>query len=140
MHGPVGVAGVFGAKGSGDSRRLLGHVVHQERPLHAGRLPAAVDTLDELLLAVPRAAGLQFEPTVGWHFYGSDVCLQARGRGLAAVALDAPCSHNTRNNWYPSGFAESGAIFARKWADRLPLATPCILVEEDGNLRLPPKA
>jgi SAM-dependent methyltransferase len=140
MHGVVGVAGVFGARGAGDESRLIGHVVHQERPLRAGKLPAAVDTLDELLLALPRQVGLRFEPAVGWHFYGSDLCLQARRSRLAVVALDAPCSHNTRNNWYPPGFSESGAAFARKWADALPLATPCILVDADGSLRLPPNA
>jgi hypothetical protein len=138
--GPAGVAGVFGAKGAGERRRLLGHVVHQERPLRAGRLPAAVDTLDELLLAVRRDTPLRFEPSLGFHFYGSDICLQARRRGQAVVAVDAPCSHNTRNNWYPEGFADSGAVFARKWSAELPLATPCILVEADGSLRLPPKA
>lgn len=135
--GPVGVAGVFGARGSGDGRRLLGHVVHQDRPLNAGNLPAVVDTLDELLLAVPRGTPLTFDPALGFHFYAADLCLAARRKGLSAVALDAPCSHNTRSNWYPTGFAESGAAFATKWATALPVATPCIHIEASGALRIP---
>ncbi len=138
--GPLGVAGVFGSRGAGERQHLVGHFVHQYRPHDSGGLPARVDTLDELLLAVPRGTPLRFEPSLGWHFYGSDICLAARRQGLAAVALDAVCYHNTRTDWYPEGFAESGAVFARKWADALPLATPCIFVEADGRLRVPPGA
>lgn len=134
MHGPLGVCGVFAARGVGPARRFIGHVVHQDRLLNTGRLPEAVDTLDEMLLAVPRGTPLRFEPSLGFHFYGADACLAARQAGLKVVALDALCYHNTRSNTYNPSFLESGDVFARKWSDILPVATPCVTVEAQGKL------
>jgi hypothetical protein len=71
--------------------------VDRERGLREpGPLPARVASPDELLLAVPRYTPLRFDPALGFHCYGADIALQARRRGLAAVAVDAPCPHNTR--------------------------------------------
>ena len=50
-------------------------------------LPAQVATLDELLLIVKRDSGLRFDPELGFHLYGADICLQAIEQGLAVVAL-----------------------------------------------------
>jgi SAM-dependent methyltransferase len=136
IHGPVGVCGVLAARGVGADRRILGHVVHQDRLLNAGRLPAAVDTLDELLLALPRGTPLRFDPSLGFHFYGADACLAARRAGLNVVALDALCYHNTRSNGFVPAFYESGEVFARKWSDSLPVATPCATVEPGGKLNV----
>ena len=106
-----------------------GHVVDRDRLLREPpELPAAVDTLDELLLALPRDSGLRFEPSLGFHFYGADVCLQARARGLTAVALDALCLHHSRGFELPPEFEPSGRAFARKWASSLPVATSCAVV------------
>jgi hypothetical protein len=132
--GPLGVCGVMGASRAGEGRRWVARVVHQDRPLAAGPLPAAVETLDELLLAFPRGTPLRLDPALGFHFYGSDVCLAARRLGRPAVAVDALCYHNTRSNGFPPGFAESGRVFARKWADALPVVTPCVIVGADGEV------
>ena len=55
-------------------------------------LPARVATLDELLLIVRRDAGLRFDPDLGFHLYGADICLQASEQGLAVVALGGAVS------------------------------------------------
>ena len=47
----------------------------------------AVATLDELLLIVRRDSPLRFDPELGFHLYGADLCLQALEQGLAVVAL-----------------------------------------------------
>jgi hypothetical protein len=35
-------------------------------------------------------------PALGFHFYGADLCLHDRDKGLAAVAGVALCYHNQR--------------------------------------------
>ena len=40
-------------------------------------LPARVSTLDELMLILSRDTPLRFDPTLGFHLYGADFCLQA---------------------------------------------------------------
>ncbi len=143
--GPIGVAGVYGV---GDviraddlagplSAQRIGWVVDRGRMLNDGPgLPARVATLDELLLVVRRHGPLRFDPALGFHLYGADLCLQARERGLAAVALGALCHHNSRHIGLGEGFHESAAVFARKWKHRLPIATPCVIIDVDGGVQL----
>jgi SAM-dependent methyltransferase len=128
--GRLGVAGVYGVRLDQSTVCRAGHVVDRDRLLWEPEpLPARVDTLDELLLAVPRQTPLRFDPALGFHFYGADLCLAARQRGLAATALDAPCFHNSRSVGLPAEFFASGAAFARKWSGALPVATSCALVD-----------
>jgi SAM-dependent methyltransferase len=133
----VGVAGVYGVSLTGGKVVRAGHVVDRDRLLREPpALPAVVETLDELLLALPRGTPLRFDAQLGFHFYGADVALQARRLGLQAAVLDAVCLHNSRSVALPAEFAPSGGRFAAKWAARLPVATPCVLVEEGGRLRV----
>jgi hypothetical protein len=142
QFGPIGVAGVYGvgpvADGPyGPAARRIGWVEDRGRVLSEGPgLPAPVSTLDELLLIVPRDTPLRFDPELGFHLYGADLCLQAREHGLAVVALGAPCRHNSRSVGLPPGFFASARVFARKWAHRLPVATPCVVFDREGELHL----
>lgn len=141
--GPIGVAGAYGvgdivegAAGALGAERI-GHVVDRGRLLREGPDgPARAATLDELLLVVPRDTPLRFDPALGFHLYGADLCLQARERGLAVVAVDAPCRHNSRGVGLPPDFFASAEAFARKWSHRLPVATPCVIVDAGGEVRL----
>jgi hypothetical protein len=115
----------------------IGWVVDRGRTLRDGPdLPARVSTLDELLLAVPRKTLLRFDPALGFHLYGADLCLQARERRLAVVALAALCHHNSRSIGLPEAFFASAEVFARKWAHRLPVATPCAIIDRRGQVHL----
>jgi Glycosyltransferase like family len=137
--GPIGVAGVYGvgpvqeAPGWPLSAERIGCVVDRGRMLRDGpELPARVSTLDELLLIVPRDTPLRFDPELGFHLYGADLCLQAAERGLAVVALGALCHHNSQNVGLPPAFFASAQVFARKWTHRLPVATPCVVIDRGG--------
>ena len=99
-------------------------------------LPAPVATLDELLLIVRRDTPLRFDPELGFHLYGADICLQARERGQAVVALGRPCHHHSRSIGLPDAFFASARVFARKWAHRLPIATPCVVFDGEGRVHL----
>ena len=143
--GPIGVAGVYGV---GEVIRpqsqeiplmadRIGWVVDRGRLLQDGpELPARVATLDELLLVLPRDTPLRFDPALGFHLYGADICLQARERGLAVVAIGALCHHNSRSVGLPEAFFASAEVFARKWAHRLPVATPCVVIDRDRRVYL----
>ncbi len=141
--GPVGVAGVYGvgpareAFGAPLSAERIGCVLDRGRMLREGQaLPARLATLDELLLVVPKGTPLRFDPELGYHLYGADLCLQAAVRGLPVVAVDALCHHNSRSLGFPSAFISSAEAFARKWAHRLPVATPCVIIDRDGSVHL----
>jgi Glycosyltransferase like family len=139
--GAIGVAGVYGV---GDviaprdqsqplAAERIGWVVDRGRVLRDGReLPARVATLDELLLVVRRDTTIRFDPALGFHFYGADICLQARDQGLAVVALAAPCHHNSGSVGLPDAFFASAEVVARKWNHRLPIATPCVVIDRRG--------
>ena len=129
--GPIGVTGVYGVSHRDGAVARAGQVVDRDRLLREPeRLPAVVDTLDELLLAVPRDAPLRFEPRLGFHLYGADLCLATRQRGLRAVALDALCFHNSLSVELPRAFYQSAFVFAHKWGRQLPVATSCALIDE----------
>jgi hypothetical protein len=141
--GPIGVAGVYGVGDvvEGPGRPLaaqrIGRVVDRGRMLdEAPELPAPVATLDELLLVVRRDTPLRFDPALGFHLYGADLCLQARERGLAVVALNALYHHNSQSAGLPEPFFDSARVFARKWAHQLPIATPCVVFDREGGMHL----
>jgi Glycosyltransferase like family len=154
--GSIGVAGVYGvcdptetrpgAQTPSDAREAQrqpqsrsrqfavirkGRVMHRGHPLFdSPNLPATVLTLDELLLVVPSDTPLRFGPDLGFHFYGADICLQAHERGLAVVALDAACHHNSRTTILPKAFFQSAGVFADRWHHRLPVATSCVVIDQ----------
>ncbi len=106
------------------------HLLKEPEPL-----PCRAETLDELLLAVPKRAGLTFDPALGFHLYGADLCLAARARGLAVAVVDAVCFHHSRTVGLPDAFYVSGAALASKWAGRLPVVTACVQMDTQGRMR-----
>jgi hypothetical protein len=99
-------------------------------------LPARVSSLDELVLVVPKATPIRFDPALGFHFYGSDFCLSAKAKELPAVVLDALCFHNSRTAGLNAAFGQSAAVFLSKWKQQLPLATPCVLFTPAGEMQV----
>jgi hypothetical protein len=139
--GPLGVAGVYGVgrveepPGGLLQAERIGWVVDRGRSLREGpELPAPVASLDELLLILPRGTPLRADPELGFHLYGADLCLQARERGLAVVALGALCRHNSRHVSLDDAYFASARTFLRKWAHRLPIATPCAVFDKQGQV------
>jgi len=128
-HSLLGVMGLYGVTGRGSDARRVGHVVDRTRLLYEPTLlPALCDTLDELLLALPRDTPVQFDPSLGFHLYGADACLSARRKGLPSVVVDAPCLHNSRLEALPGDFDTTARTFAAKWREELPVATPCVKI------------
>lgn len=131
--GKIGVAGVYGVAMDGAAPKGIiraGHVMDRQILLReAAPLPALVQTLDELLLAVRRDTTLSIDPALGFHFYGADLGLQAWKAGLAVVALDALCFHNSLTGTeYGPDFHQSGEVLKAKWSGELPIATACTVL------------
>jgi hypothetical protein len=135
QHTSVGIAGVFGSRqhprsndgrpGS-NARGLLGRVVDRDY-LHStaehDTFPCETDYLDELLMVVPRSTPLSIDPDLGWHLYGTDLCMQARRHGLTPIVIDALCMHNTLTGAADGSYRLSEDVIVRKWPDDLPIHT-----------------
>jgi ubiquinone/menaquinone biosynthesis C-methylase UbiE len=130
QFGALGVAGVYGVKREAGRAVRLGHVVDQLRYYREGdSFPARVDTLDEIVLAVRRNTPLRFDPSLGFHLYGADIALQAKGRGLPAVVLNSLCFHNQATVGVPPAYRDSACALAAKWPAELPIPTPCAEID-----------
>jgi hypothetical protein len=140
--GPIGLLGVYGARrepAQPDGVGRAGHLVDRYRLLRSGAGPTPVDTLDEVLLAMPRDTPLRIAPGLGFHLYGSDLGCRARALGLQVLALDAPLFHNSLlGEALPAAFHQSAARFKELWRGALPIATNCGLMEAPPPSPLPP--
>jgi SAM-dependent methyltransferase len=118
----VGVAGVFGYRSSPEGVSHLGRVLDRQM-LHdmPTSLPARADGLDEIVLAVRRDVPLRFDPTLGFHLYGTDISLSSRQQGLPVAVLDAPCLHNSLFAYLSPEFHRARERLLHKWPDIRPL-------------------
>lgn len=97
----LGVAGVVGARRGDDATLLLGGCLQGDGdasgfgPTYDE--PLAVQTVDEMLLIVPRAwfQQLKFDSRVcsAWDLYGVDYALSCAERGRQVVVLPLPVRH-----------------------------------------------
>lgn len=128
LFGRIDVVGVYGI--TDEQRRRAGRVVDRARLLLTETdLPCLVGSLDEIVVAVRSDSGLRFDPALGWHLYGTDICLAAQKEGRRAAVVDAICFHNQRSVKLPPAFQKSADYLAHKWPERLPIQTSCMLIE-----------
>jgi hypothetical protein len=83
---------------------------------------------------MPRGTPLFFDPRLGFHFYGADLCLEAKRKGLGVVTIDAMCFHHSKRTGLSEDFHASAAIFRTKWAAPLPVVTPCVQIDQQRRL------
>ena len=129
-----GVLGVYGVSRSGEG---IGHLYSTGLQRVLGRSfeePVEVCTLDEVVLIVRRSAALQFDETLpGFHLYGTDICLEARRKGLKCYAVSAFCIHNSNGlAMLPLGYSKAFLYMRRKWRTQLPIFTPCMVITRWG--------
>ena len=138
----LAVAGVYGLAGAGTHAQRAGHVLDRGKLLQEpAPLPCHADSLDELLFAVRVDTGLQLDPALGFDFYATDLVLQAQAHGWQCAVLDAYCEHwssTPASGAIPKAVVEriqsSAAVFERKWAQRLPITTPCFNIAKPGDV------
>ncbi len=98
--------------------------------------PVPVISLDEFVLIVRKSANVRFDATLPhYHFYGTDICLAARKKGLNNFAISAFTVHNTKLVPLPKEFFECYWHIKKIWKEFLPITTPCIRVTRfNGDL------
>jgi hypothetical protein len=106
---------------------------------HSFAEPVAVDSLDEFVLILRKSANIRFDPTLpNYHFYGTDICLAARKRGLSNFVICAFSVHNTKLAPLPKEFFDCYRHIKRVWKEFIPITTPCIRVsrfDQDLTIR-----
>jgi hypothetical protein len=97
--------------------------------------PAAVQTLDEIVLILRRSSNLRFDDRLpGFHFYGADICMAASAQGMNNYVIPAFCVHNTQQNYYlPGEFYDGYRFMKRKWKDALPIRTTCVRITKSNS-------
>jgi len=138
--GRLDVVGVYGVlTGSRGAAVTAGHVIDRENCLRPDALlPGLADSLDELLIAVRPDSGLRFDPALGWHLYGTDLCLAAQAAGRRAAVVDALCHHDSRSCGLPEEFGKSAEYLASKWPARMPVGTSCGQILPGGPVQTNP--
>lgn len=139
----LAVAGVYGLTGWGEAATRAGEVCDRGQWLReAPALPCPASSLDELLVAVRVDSGLLMDEALGFDFYATDLCLQARARGFSAAVLKAPCHHASGTPRSGPAAAStlsriqrSADVFEQKWAAALPVFTPCFEIRQPGDVR-----
>jgi hypothetical protein len=94
------------------------------KPFHS---PALVQTLDEIVLIIRKSSGLTFDEKLAhFHFYGADICMAVRERGMNSYAISAICIHNSQQNLVlPPEFYDGWKYIRQKWRKFLPIQTTC---------------
>jgi SAM-dependent methyltransferase len=119
--------GVYGVRWNNGEVIKHGHVMDRHWSLkHDNKLPAEVDSVDELLIGFRKDGFPGTDSSLGYHLYGTDIACRYREIGKSAVILNAPCFHNSGLgvNLPPEFYAGIPALKA-KWSKYLPLATSC---------------
>ncbi len=92
-------------------------------------LPVEMETLDEYALILRKSSGLRFDPALPhFHFYGTDICMAARERGLRSYAISAFAVHNTSYGPLAPDFFRCYWPIRKKWAKYMPIQTSCIRI------------
>lgn len=128
------ILGVYGISREGEYR---GHVFCTGLQRVLGRVfsgPVECTALDEIVLIVRRSAGLAFDEQLpGFHFYGTDICLEAGRRKFKCYIVPAFCIHNTAGlTFLPWAFWRSYFYMRRKWWNLLPILSTCTVISKWG--------
>jgi SAM-dependent methyltransferase len=124
QYGPLGVAGLFGLRFRDREHEHVGRIVDRDVLLDRGvALPADVDVMDEVLLAMRADAGLHANVDLGFHLYGADLCLSATEKSLTNVVLDAPAYHNSLFAQVGPSFYQAAERLLAHWPDVRPIYT-----------------
>jgi hypothetical protein len=129
--------GVLGVAGITSQGEFQGHVHSTGLKRTLGgpfETPVEAQSFDELLLIIRRSSELKFDerlPSI--HFYGTDICLQARALKLKSYLIPAFCIHNSNGVKYLSrAFWQNYFYMRRKWWNDLPVVTCCATITRDA--------
>jgi 2-polyprenyl-3-methyl-5-hydroxy-6-metoxy-1,4-benzoquinol methylase len=134
LHGsPVGFAGLSATSSPDPSRVAYAGVVIDRTTLFNHCASDRGVSIDEFAVALHATCKSRIDPALGWHLWGTDLCLQAMlsaGRASAQI-LDVPLFHNSTNDYkLPEAFYESSERLLAKYPQWSRIPTLC------GEIRL----
>ncbi len=129
-----GVVGVFGIAKAGGT---AGYIYSTGLKKILGEPSTCVieaQSLDEMLLVTRRSRDLFFDEKLpGFHLYGTDICLEAKRRGMKNYIISAFCIHNSNGiQFLPGAFWRSYFFLRSKWWCELPVTTPCTVITKSA--------
>jgi hypothetical protein len=127
-----GVLGICGISLAGE---IVGHLYSTGSQVTFGKpfdKPVETVSLDEVLLVIRRSSGVRFDENLrGFHLYGTDLCLEARRRGLKSYIISAFCIHNSNGvRSLPFSFWRAYFYLRKKWWDILPIRSCCTVITQ----------
>jgi SAM-dependent methyltransferase len=125
---PVGFAGLCAVSQQDLSRvAYAGSVIDRTVRFSHGPSDLAV-SIDEFAVALHAACQAHIDPRLGWHLWGTDLCLQVldASKGTRARILDVPLFHNSTNDYnLPEAFYASAECLLAKYPERSRIRTLC---------------
>jgi 2-polyprenyl-3-methyl-5-hydroxy-6-metoxy-1,4-benzoquinol methylase len=121
---PVGFAGLEASASAAGIVRYSGMVIDRTSLFsHPGSKCAL--SIDEFAVAMHRDSPLSIDPSLGWHLWGTDLCLQAEALAKQPTAhvLEVPLFHNSTTSYtLPTAYYESAERVLAKYPqlDRIP--------------------
>lgn len=137
---PVGFAGLC-APVPGDLSRVAyaGRVIDRTTLFDHGASDRGV-SIDEFAVALHADCVARIDPELGWHLWGTDLCLQtmALAGQPAARILDVPLFHNSTNDYVlPQAFQDSAGMLLAKHPLLARIPTLCGELSRPQPARVP---
>ena len=126
----IGFAGM-GVNAQTRSYEQAGFVIDRRHRFDQPASGAAV-SIDELAIVVARNSIHHIDPTMGWHLWATDLCLNAIcTHKVFARIVRLPLFHNSSNDHQlPAAFYESAERLTAKYPSFGPIATLCATIDE----------
>jgi len=124
---PVGFAGLEAGADLRTGLRYAGQVIDRTQHFDHPGSSAGV-SIDEFAVALHSSSPITPDPALGWHLWGTDLCLQALALGGAPCAqiLRVPLFHNSTTGYtVPGEFHQSAGLLLQKYAALDEIPTLC---------------
>ncbi len=129
---PVGFAGMGVQEGDASRVRPAGLVIDRTRLFcHAGSAQAV--SIDELAVGLHADSALAIDPSLGWHLWATDLCLQAQTLAQRPVGqiVDVPLFHNSASGYtLPEAFHHSSRRLLAKYPHLPRIASLCAVLTQ----------
>jgi len=139
-HGaPIGFAGLHANEGLESGLRYAGLVIDRTM-LFSHDASARAVSIDEFAVALHRDTKVHIDPTLGWHLWATDLCLQLleAGTGNCGRILRVPLFHNSTTAYeLPPEFYKSANLLMAKHAGYLRVPTLCGHLTRSDPVALP---
>jgi hypothetical protein len=136
------IYGPIGARVAMD--KLVGLIIQRDGTSIGSRLTkdTPVQTLDEMCLIAHSEVfrqGLAFDENFRFHFYGSDLCMQAYRLGFDVLATQINCQHKSRTltgDISSPEYLASLKLFREKWKQFLPVMTTTKVITQKNSPKI----